>query len=199
MTDTLSPPTIPPPPAAKPRWKQKKFFVPVGVVGALLAIAAVNPSPDEQPSAATPTTEAAIAAPIATEAPVEVEAPVVESPTATVAPDPVAEPATTAAPAEAPVATVAPDPVQEPAATTPPAEAATAEVALMPNVVGMNLQDAQDLIQEHGVFLSLSEDASGRDRSQLIDSNWVVVGQNIEPGQPFGEGEAVLSVVKYSD
>ena len=69
----------------------------------------------------------------------------------------------------------------------------------MPNVVGMNLQDAQDLIQEHGVFLSLSEDATGQDRNQFIDSNWVVVGQNIEPGQPFGEGEAVLSVVKYTD
>ena len=89
--------------------------------------------------------------------------------------------------------------VAEPATTPAPVEAPVAEDALMPNVVGMILQDAQDLIQEHGVFLSLSEDATGQDRNQFIDSNWVVVGQNIEPGQPFGEGEAVLSVVKYTD
>jgi len=177
MTDTLPPPTIESPPVAtKPIWKKKRFFIPIGVVGALCAIAAVAPSPDEQPEVATPATEVEIAAPIVTEAPVEVEAPVVEAPVATTAPDPAAEPA-----------------------TTPAAEAATAEVALMPNVVGMNLQDAQDLIQEHGVFLSLSEDATGQDRNQFIDSNWVVVGQNIEPGQPVGEGEAVLSVVKYTD
>jgi PASTA domain len=156
MTDTLPPPTIESPPVAtKPMWKKKKFFIPIGVVGALCAIAAVAPSPDEQPEVSTPATEVEIPAPIVTEAPVEVE--------------------------------------------VPTAEAATAEVALMPNVVGMNLQDAQDLIQEHGVFLSLSEDATGQDRNQFIDSNWVVVGQNIEPGQPFGEGEAVLSVVKYTD
>ena len=178
MTDTLPPPTIESPPVAtKPMWKKKRFFIPIGVVGALMAVAAVSPSPDEQPEVSTSATQVEIAAPIVTEAPVEVEVPVVEAPAATAAPDPVAEPATTPAPVEAPVA----------------------EDALMPNVVGMNLQDAQDLIQEHGVFLSLSEDATGQDRNQFIDSNWVVVGQNIEPGQPFGEGEAVLSVVKYTD
>ena len=35
----------------------------------------------------------------------------------------------------------------------------------------MNLQDAQDLIQEQGVFLSRSQDATGGGRSQVIDSN----------------------------
>ena len=47
----------------------------------------------------------------------------------------------------------------------------------MPDVICMNLQDAQDEIQDHGVFLSGSVDATGQGRNQIIDSNWVVVDQ----------------------
>jgi hypothetical protein len=60
----------------------------------------------------------------------------------------------------------------------------------------MNLQAAQDLIQDHGVFYSRSEDATGQGRRQINDRNWIVVAQHPAPGAPFGEGEAVLSVVK---
>jgi hypothetical protein len=63
----------------------------------------------------------------------------------------------------------------------------------------MNLQDAQNLIQEHGVFLSRSEDATGQGRGQIMDRNWIVVQQTPEPGQPIGEGEALLSVVKVGE
>ncbi|WP_260870325.1 PASTA domain-containing protein [Gordonia paraffinivorans] len=69
----------------------------------------------------------------------------------------------------------------------------------MPNVVCMNLQDAQDTIQEAGVFYSRSKDATGQGRSQILDRNWIVVGQTPGPGTPFGEGEAVLSVVKIGE
>lgn len=69
----------------------------------------------------------------------------------------------------------------------------------MPNVVCMDLQSAQDLIQDQGVFLSKSEDASGQGRRQVIDSNWVVVSQNIEVGAPIDEGEVVLSVLKEDE
>ncbi|QNG19866.1 hypothetical protein G4H71_15315 [Rhodococcus triatomae] len=68
--------------------------------------------------------------------------------------------------------------------------------ALMPDVMCMDLQEAQNLIQETGAFYSRSEDATGRGRSQIIDSNWVVVGQDPQPGAPIGEGDAMLSVVK---
>ena len=71
--------------------------------------------------------------------------------------------------------------------------------SLMPDVVCMNLQDAQDRIQEEGVFYSRSSDATGRGRSQIIDSNWIVVGQEPQPGEPIGEGDAVLSVVKNNE
>jgi len=70
---------------------------------------------------------------------------------------------------------------------------------LMPAVVCMSLQEAQDEIQDHGVFLSLSEDATGQGRSQLIDSNWQVVAQSPDVGATIGEGDAVLQVVKYGE
>ncbi len=63
----------------------------------------------------------------------------------------------------------------------------------------MDLQSAQDLIQDQGVFLSRSEDASGQGRRQVIDNNWVVVSQNIEVGAPIDEGEVVLRVLKQDE
>lgn len=70
------------------------------------------------------------------------------------------------------------------------------EQGLMPNVVCMDLQQAQDTIQAAGVFFSRSEDATGEGRMQVMDRNWIVVAQTPAPGTPIGEGEAVLSVVK---
>jgi hypothetical protein len=70
------------------------------------------------------------------------------------------------------------------------------EDRLMPDVVCMDLQAAQDEIQDHGVFLSRSEDASGEGRRQIWDRNWVVVDQSPAPGTPIGEGDAILYVLK---
>ncbi|MGW0178518.1 PASTA domain-containing protein [Nocardia sp. NPDC003345] len=69
----------------------------------------------------------------------------------------------------------------------------------MPDVLCMNLQDAQDRIQAAGVFFSRSEDATGAGRRQILDRNWIVVGQNPAAGLPVGEGDAVLSVVKTGE
>ena len=63
----------------------------------------------------------------------------------------------------------------------------------------MDLQDAQDPIQEQAVFLSRSQDATGGGRSQVIDSNWQVVSQFPATGTPIGEGDAMLDVVKYGE
>ncbi len=71
--------------------------------------------------------------------------------------------------------------------------------AVMPNVVCMNLQDAQDTIQSAGVFFSRSADATGAGQRQLVDSNWIVVDQTPSAGSPFGEIEAVLSAVKIGE
>jgi hypothetical protein len=66
----------------------------------------------------------------------------------------------------------------------------------MPDVVCMDLQEAQNEIQDHGVFLSGSTDASGEGRRQVIDSNWIVVEQKPAADAPIGEGDAELFVVK---
>jgi hypothetical protein len=63
----------------------------------------------------------------------------------------------------------------------------------------MGLQAAQDEIQDHGVFFSRSEDATGEGRMQIMDSNWIVVDQTPAPGTPIGEGEAILYVVKLDE
>lgn len=74
-----------------------------------------------------------------------------------------------------------------------------AKKGTMPDVVCLNLQDAQNKIQDHGVFFSRSEDASGKARQQMWDRNWVVVAQRPAAGTKVGEGEAVLSVVKKGE
>lgn len=73
------------------------------------------------------------------------------------------------------------------------------EDQLMPDLICMDLQSAQDEIQDHGVVLSGSTDATGQGRSQLIDSGWVVVDQFPDPGVPIGELDAELYVVKFGE
>lgn len=112
--------------------------------------------------------------------------------TVTVAPSTVTvAPTTTAAPAQVSTPVVVP--------VAPTTTAAAPAGGTMPAVVCMNLQAAQNLIQENGVFFSRSKDASGEDRMQLNDSNWVVVSQTPEAGASITEGDAVLSVVKIGE
>jgi beta-lactam-binding protein with PASTA domain len=104
-----------------------------------------------------------------------------------------AESDASASPTTAPVQTTVP-------VTAVPVEASsTASGGVMPDVYCMNLQDAQDEIQRNGVFFSRSHDATGQDRMQLVDSNWIVVGQSPAPGAHNSEFEAVLEVVKYGE
>ncbi|WP_245550707.1 PASTA domain-containing protein [Nocardia niigatensis] len=94
-----------------------------------------------------------------------------------------------------------PDPTLLPLTTIPPTTTAVpaSPAAVMPAVVCMNLQDAQNKIHAAGVFYSRSKDYTGKGRHQIIDRNWIVVAQSPSPGTPFGEGDAVLSVVKYGE
>lgn len=73
------------------------------------------------------------------------------------------------------------------------------EDRLMPDVVCMGLQRAQDEIQDHGVFGSKSSDATGAGRRQIWDRNWIVVDQDPAPGEPIGEFDATLFVVKNDE
>jgi beta-lactam-binding protein with PASTA domain len=83
---------------------------------------------------------------------------------------------------------------------TPTSEAAAEPVLVpMPDVVCMNLQDAQNKIQAAGVFFSRSTDDTGQGRAQIMDRNWTVVRQEPAPGELIGEGDANLYVVKEGE
>ena len=116
---------------------------------------------------------------------------------------PSAAPSTAIAPTTTQAATITEPAVLETTVTTDdganPLGGDDPEDGLMPPVVCMNLQDAQDEIQDHGVLLSGSEDATGQGRSQVIDSNWQVVAQDPDAGVAIGELDATLFVVKYGE
>ena len=62
-------------------------------------------------------------------------------------------------------------------------DAVDSESFLMPAVVGMNLQKAQDLLQSLGSYLMDQTDASGLGRFQILDRNWKVCVQTPSPGK----------------
>lgn len=75
-----------------------------------------------------------------------------------------------------------------------------AESFVMPSVVGMVLQDAQDLLQSMGSYLMDQVDATGYGRMQLLDSNWKVCSQNPSAGATVSIAQIVtLSAVKLSE
>jgi beta-lactam-binding protein with PASTA domain len=72
---------------------------------------------------------------------------------------------------------------------TSPGSSGSSHVAKMPNLVGQNLQKAQDKIQDlvnDPAYLTTSHDASGQKRQQVDDSNWKVCTQNVPAGKEIG-------------
>jgi hypothetical protein len=67
---------------------------------------------------------------------------------------------------------------------TPPSTAAasSAVTVIVPNVVGMDLQQAQDLMQTRGFYSLTSHDATGQRRLQVLDRNWKVCDQQPTAG-----------------
>ncbi|WP_432115634.1 PASTA domain-containing protein [Streptomyces sp. S1] len=88
-------------------------------------------------------------------------------------------------------ATTAPTPTQEqtPEPTEPPV---TAELSEVPNVVGMNHAEAQNLLRSKG-FMVNEEDAGPEGRMILNNHNWKVCRQDPAPG-----ASDVLRVAIYS-
>ena len=79
-------------------------------------------------------------------------------------------------------------------------ESGSGAARIVPDVVCINLQDAQDRLQAAGFFDLRSEDALGRGRWQVIDRNWVVTDQSPEPGGRRPSGTTiVLTTVKYGE
>ena len=96
---------------------------------------------------------------------------------------------------------------QEQPAQAPPTEAPAGDQAAqqwaMPNLVGTVLQDAQDQIQAltgDAVYFTDSHDLTGENRNQVLDANWQVCSQNIEPGAALTPASRIdFGVVKLGE
>ncbi|MGH3877361.1 MAG: PASTA domain-containing protein [Actinophytocola sp.] len=106
---------------------------------------------------------------------------------------PVAESASTSA--ETPPANPAPEDSGDGADPAGPGT-----TAALPDVVCMDLQAAQDAMQAAGYYNLGSDDATGQGRQQLVDRNWVVVGQSPAAGaRPEQLAPIQLSAVKFGE
>jgi hypothetical protein len=75
-----------------------------------------------------------------------------------------------------------PTPTQATTPTRPPTPPQTARAAVVPAVVGLNHQLAQDTMQAAGFYYLTEEDATGQGRLLINDRNWVVVSQSPKGG-----------------
>lgn len=121
------------------------------------------------------------------------------APAVTVVSTVTAPPATVTVTAAPPV-TIPATPAPAPATPAAPAAPAAEATFVMPNVVGMVLQDAQDKLQSMGSFLMDQTDARGLGRVQVLDSNWKVCKQDPAPGSTVPVSTLVtLASVKLAE
>jgi beta-lactam-binding protein with PASTA domain len=74
------------------------------------------------------------------------------------------------------------------------------ETFTMPILVGMNLQRAQNKLQDHGSFLLTQTDGTGQGRFQMLDYNWKVCAQDPVAGVDTDVATLVeLVTVKLSE
>jgi len=83
-----------------------------------------------------------------------------------------------------------------PSSSTKQPTATPQETFIMPKVVGLNLQLAQDLLQSKGSYLIDQVDFKGLNRFQVLDSNWKVCTQSPSAGKkiPISTVVALASV-----
>ncbi|ATY10200.1 hypothetical protein CU254_06795 [Amycolatopsis sp. AA4] len=77
-----------------------------------------------------------------------------------------------------------------------PVSAAQPATIKVPDVSGMNHQDAQDAMQAAGLYNLREVDSSGKKRMMIIDRNWCQTGQDPKPGTVVAAG-AVITL--YAD
>ncbi len=71
--------------------------------------------------------------------------------------------------------------------------------AVVPEVVGLTLQEAQDTAQDAGFFSLSSADQSGQNRPQVNDRNWTVCSVIPAAGQEHPKKATVGFVVVKDD
>lgn len=71
---------------------------------------------------------------------------------------------------------------------------------IVPDVVCLDLQAAQDALRAAGFYVLLAHDGTGRGRPALIDRNWMVIGQSVAAGtQPDPKRRIDLTVIKIDE
>jgi len=73
---------------------------------------------------------------------------------------------------------------------------ADAETATLPDLVGQDLQAAQDEAQAAGFYALDDQDASGQGRLQIYDRNWTVCSQEPQAGTHATDTPVTLYAVK---
>lgn len=94
------------------------------------------------------------------------------------------------------------DPTETPEETDPADSAAAdteAETAALPDLVGLDLQAAQDEAQAAGFYALDDQDASGQGRLQVYDRNWTVCEQDPAPGTHPTDTLVTLYAVKDNE
>jgi beta-lactam-binding protein with PASTA domain len=73
----------------------------------------------------------------------------------------------------------------------------------MPNLVGTNLQEAQNRIQAltgDQIFFTNSHDATDANRLQVLDANWKVCSQNVRAGSRITQDSQIdFGAVKLAE
>lgn len=70
----------------------------------------------------------------------------------------------------------------------------------VPNGVGLNYQDAQDAWRAAGLHVAPAHDATGANRVPVLDANWVVLSQDLEPGSKVAADSFITATIKkYTD
>ncbi|HEY3472354.1 MAG TPA: PASTA domain-containing protein [Amycolatopsis sp.] len=101
-----------------------------------------------------------------------------------------------------PVACGAPpgEPGTTTAVKTSTSTSAPAKLIKVPDVSGMNHQDAQNAMQRAGLYNLREVDGTGQGRALVIDRNWVQTGQDPAPGTEVAPDAVItLTAVKYDD
>jgi resuscitation-promoting factor RpfB len=75
----------------------------------------------------------------------------------------------------------------------------TASSVDLPDLVGLHLDLAKEKLEKADFDTMTSRDASGKDRSQIVDSNWTVCRQEPPPGPSETSTHVVLHVVKNTE
>ena len=84
--------------------------------------------------------------------------------------------------------------------TATPASTAAAGKITVPNVVGKDLQLAQDTMQAAGLYNLTSHDSTGQARLQVLDRNWVVTDQTPAAGSSVAADQLIdLGARKFTD